>query len=74
MEKLSKRGVKFEIYKEGNVKTDERVFLSAMRVRRSLGSKILLATCCLCLKRKNESYSKENRYRMEGIDGCKCQS
>jgi predicted enzyme related to lactoylglutathione lyase len=24
MEKLSKRGVKFEIYKEGNVKTDER--------------------------------------------------
>lgn len=54
MEELAKRGVHFEIYNEGNVKKMKGVFLPAARVRRSLGLKILLVTCCLYLKRRYE--------------------
>ncbi len=33
MDNLTKRGVRFEIYNEGNVKTDEKGILSAERLR-----------------------------------------
>ena len=58
MDDLTKLGVRFEIYNEGDLKTDEkRVFLSAAMVRKSHGLKTQPAMCCLCLKenkRKNK--------------------
>lgn len=51
---LIKRRVRFEICNEGNLKTDERVFVSAARVQQSRGLKTAPAMCCLCLKRRNE--------------------
>src|SRR2546427_12946008 len=57
MDDLTKLGVRFEIYNEGDLKMDEkRVFLSAAMVRKSHGLKTQPAMCCLCLKenkRKN---------------------
>jgi catechol 2,3-dioxygenase-like lactoylglutathione lyase family enzyme len=56
MDDLTKIGVRFEIYNEGDLKTDEKVFLSAAMVRKSHGLKPQPAMCCLCLKenkRKN---------------------
>jgi hypothetical protein len=50
MDDLTKLGVRFEIYNENDIKTDEKVFLSATMVRKSLGLKIPLAISCLCLR------------------------
>jgi glyoxalase/bleomycin resistance protein/dioxygenase superfamily protein len=52
---LKKRGVHFEIYNEGNIKTDEKGISQRKMAPRSHGSKILQAMCFLCLKRRGSN-------------------
>jgi hypothetical protein len=47
MDEVTKRGVRFEIYNEGDVKTDEKGI--------SLSSEGPPTTCYLCLKRKRRN-------------------
>jgi len=54
MDDLTKRGVRFEIYSEGSVRTDKKGVLSATKVQRSRGLKTQPAMCYQCLKRGNE--------------------